>query len=88
MIDLIMKKGLRLKSGICFAFLLTISLFSAYGQTPCTTPPPVPFGEDEQFFCSQSSWTNAGFTEPGDIILDLTLIMYDIIRHGKPVNQQ
>lgn len=74
MIDLIMKKGLRLKSGICFAFLLTISLFSAYGQTPCTTPPPVPFGEDEQFFCSQSSWTNAGFTEPGDIILDLEIV--------------
>lgn len=78
MIDLIIKRGLRFKSRLCLAFMLTVSLLSAYGQTPCTTPPPVPFGEDEQFFCSQSSWTNAGFTEPGDIILDLEIVGEDL----------
>ncbi|MBB4119725.1 gliding motility-associated-like protein [Mesonia hippocampi] len=54
--------------GLFLLFALLGLSFAGFAQ--CATPPPT--GEAGQFFCSQTSWNNAGFSvTQGDVLTDL-----------------
>lgn len=56
------------KNTIRLSILLILLCSNVFSQTPCNIP--APSGEVSQYFCSQNSWLNSGFTNVGGDTLD------------------
>lgn len=50
-----------------FSLLYMIFPLASFGQTQ----PPAPAGNSDQYFCSSTSWMNAGYTKSGDTFEEL-----------------
>ncbi|PZD78621.1 gliding motility-associated C-terminal domain-containing protein [Mesonia sp. K7] len=66
-----MTKRLLYKSVIAKISLSCLFLVMSTMAVNAQTPPPAPTGQASQYFCSATSWLNAGFTEPDDTFDEL-----------------
>ncbi len=57
-----------------FKIVLMVNIATIYGQTA----PPAPSGNMSQYFCSATSWMNAGFSESGDTFDELQVYGEDL----------